>query len=514
MTRAQFLNDLYRRLGSLSREQAEQHLTYYAEMLADRMEEGMTEAEAVASMEDVETIAQRILQDEGTPNAPAPPKYPAAASSIRTARPANTPNLPDKKWDWHKPAKYILWGLALLVAGGMLFNRFAGSGSRNGGGQVTDSGAAVRESIRTDYDSGAAVAEDFGTSHDSSHHGISIGPDGIEVGDGLSVGPDGIQIGNGEHGLHVGPNGIEVNGERLDLEDWGDWSDWSDWEVWNGTDFSFYGTDYALPAKGIKDVKIEWVSGQVEIQPHMDGETQDYISFHEHSTGELTDRTSLVYEIDDETLYIHFVKPGVTKMRDAKKLVMYLPDNWLDELEVNTTSAGVSIWSLSMEELEVDTFSGGVALSEVYAKSIDISTTSGEVGLSGITADELEVDTTSGSVAGSVGVHELSVDTTSGSVAIDAVSGKSFHLDSVSGELLLTLDGSGPFDVEMDTTSGNMTLCLPGSLGFSLSFDTVSGSVDSGGFSLSGGGGKYACGSGGSQIDVDSVSGNLKFVKK
>ena len=47
MTRAQFLNELYRRLGSMSKEQAEQHLTYYAEMLMDRMEEGMSEAMAM-----------------------------------------------------------------------------------------------------------------------------------------------------------------------------------------------------------------------------------------------------------------------------------------------------------------------------------------------------------------------------------------------------------------------------------------------------------------------------------
>ena len=53
MTRREFLNNLYSRLGNLSREQAEQHLMYYAEMLADRMEEGMSEEEAVAGMEDV-----------------------------------------------------------------------------------------------------------------------------------------------------------------------------------------------------------------------------------------------------------------------------------------------------------------------------------------------------------------------------------------------------------------------------------------------------------------------------
>ena len=67
MTRVQFLNDLYHHLYGMTKEQVEQHLTYYAEMLADRMEEGMSEEEAVAGMEDVETIARRILEEEGLP---------------------------------------------------------------------------------------------------------------------------------------------------------------------------------------------------------------------------------------------------------------------------------------------------------------------------------------------------------------------------------------------------------------------------------------------------------------
>ena len=83
MTRAQFLNDLYHRLEGLTQEQAEQHLTYYAEMLADRMEEGMSEEQAVESMEDVETIARRILEEEGrsavSSRPPEPPAYPDAS---------------------------------------------------------------------------------------------------------------------------------------------------------------------------------------------------------------------------------------------------------------------------------------------------------------------------------------------------------------------------------------------------------------------------------------------------
>lgn len=61
MTRVEFLTELDRRLSALSKEEADKHLAYYAEMLADRMEDGMSEEEAVASMESLDVIARRIL---------------------------------------------------------------------------------------------------------------------------------------------------------------------------------------------------------------------------------------------------------------------------------------------------------------------------------------------------------------------------------------------------------------------------------------------------------------------
>jgi len=61
MTRVEFLTQLDHKLSALSKEEADQYLDYYAEMLADRMEDGMSEEEAVASLESVDTIAARIL---------------------------------------------------------------------------------------------------------------------------------------------------------------------------------------------------------------------------------------------------------------------------------------------------------------------------------------------------------------------------------------------------------------------------------------------------------------------
>ena len=113
MTRAQFLNELYRRLPGLTQEQAEQHLTYYAEMLADRMEEGMSEEEAVASMEPVDVIAQRILQDEGVPEGQ-PPRWPDLPETDGS-RFTKTPDFPKRK-NWRKLTQILLWAAAIAAA--------------------------------------------------------------------------------------------------------------------------------------------------------------------------------------------------------------------------------------------------------------------------------------------------------------------------------------------------------------------------------------------------------------
>ncbi len=121
MTRVQFLNDLYHHLYGMTQEQAEQHLTYYAEMLADRMEEGMTEEEAVASMEDVETIARRILEEEGLPYTPPdqrpviPPAYPDASRLGGGGGGARAYQVP-KRFGWRKALHISVWAIALAIA--------------------------------------------------------------------------------------------------------------------------------------------------------------------------------------------------------------------------------------------------------------------------------------------------------------------------------------------------------------------------------------------------------------
>lgn len=61
MTKREFFDALTSRMKSLPKEEQNRVIRYYNEVLEDCMEDGMSEAEAVAQIEDVDTIAKRIL---------------------------------------------------------------------------------------------------------------------------------------------------------------------------------------------------------------------------------------------------------------------------------------------------------------------------------------------------------------------------------------------------------------------------------------------------------------------
>jgi len=63
MNKQEFIAELKGRLHALGEVEIKKTLAYYSEMLDDRVEEGMTEEEAIAGMETVGAIAERTLQE-------------------------------------------------------------------------------------------------------------------------------------------------------------------------------------------------------------------------------------------------------------------------------------------------------------------------------------------------------------------------------------------------------------------------------------------------------------------
>ena len=65
MNKREFLRSLSASLRGMPRGERAQSLEYYGEMIQDRMEEGLSEEEAVARLGSADEIARQILESNG-----------------------------------------------------------------------------------------------------------------------------------------------------------------------------------------------------------------------------------------------------------------------------------------------------------------------------------------------------------------------------------------------------------------------------------------------------------------
>ena len=63
MNKTQFLDELKRRLAGLPQSDLDERLEFYSEMIDDRMEDGLTEEEAVAEIGSVDEVVAQIMAD-------------------------------------------------------------------------------------------------------------------------------------------------------------------------------------------------------------------------------------------------------------------------------------------------------------------------------------------------------------------------------------------------------------------------------------------------------------------
>ena len=74
MTKLEFILALNEKLKACPKAEVQQRLSFYSEMIEDRMEDGLSEEEAVAAVGDVERIAAEIAAELTPEEAPKPPK--------------------------------------------------------------------------------------------------------------------------------------------------------------------------------------------------------------------------------------------------------------------------------------------------------------------------------------------------------------------------------------------------------------------------------------------------------
>ena len=72
MDKSAFLHELRARLYQLSEEDRAKSVRYYSELIADMVEDGYTEAEAIEKLGGPEQVAEQVLRDVGMPAAASP----------------------------------------------------------------------------------------------------------------------------------------------------------------------------------------------------------------------------------------------------------------------------------------------------------------------------------------------------------------------------------------------------------------------------------------------------------
>lgn len=230
----------------------------------------------------------------------------------------------------------------------------------------------------------------------------------------------------------------------------------------------------AAPA-AIQEIKIEWISGSVTVEP---GDVQE-ITFLESGNG--TDKYEMVWKQSGDELVIQYSKDssiagfGLHFGDGSKDLTVTVPRGWVcDSLELDTASTDLTVRNMIIREMEIDSASGTAKFENCTVSSLDVDTASGDVTFSG-SLSELDFEAASASFTG--------------------------VLENV------------PDKVKMDSMSGGLTLTLPEDAGFTISLDAMSSDFSSD-FPTVKKNKSYVCGDGHCKIDVDAMSGDVSILKQ
>lgn len=225
----------------------------------------------------------------------------------------------------------------------------------------------------------------------------------------------------------------------------------------------------------VEDIRVRWISGSVRIEPN----DEDVITCHE--TGATDEKSAMRCYIDGNRLNVDFREdmsnPTIglhTAKTKAKDLTLCVPANWIGrEVEIEAVSAEVDVQDLRCRDFSLETVSGTNTFRNCEVENVDLETVSGDIQYSGT-------------------LQKLSC-------------------NGVSAKCDIAVDNN-PKRINMDTVSGDLTLTLPKDCGFTLRKSTMSG--------------KYTCdflattyvrdndnkqiiGDGSCAIDIDGISGNV-----
>lgn len=194
----------------------------------------------------------------------------------------------------------------------------------------------------------------------------------------------------------------------------------------------------SLDANQIREIEIEWVAGSITLMPA----DVDTIQVAESDPAE--SKYAMVWKQSGDELVIRFCENakldfnfGIT-INDViyKDLTILVPMDWeCDSLEVAAASATLDVRNLLIKEVDFDGASGECRFENCVIGELDLDTASGDIFFTG-TLNTLDCDAASASVT----------------AVFDNVP-KVIDMDSMSGDLDITLPSDSGFTVSLDAVS-------------------------------------------------------------
>ncbi len=441
MTKSEYISALRHYLRELSPEEQQKQLDYYAEMLADMLEDGLSMEEVVARLGAPEALAEEVLAAMGRPL----PKEDAPGPKAPAATPKKRPRL------------LGLW-VALAVVAAALGIRAIAWGLF--GSSVGDIVTEIRREILDELDldeRGPATPSPMPWGYNPASAANVVpaapAPEGAEGVMEATPPPQPVPTGTVEG---AAPMPVSTGG--------------------------------FASLKTVQAVEVNWGSGAVQVVAvEGDGLSAD--------TEEESGRVK--WYMEGDTLVIEDGDP--LSLRPQPALTLYVPAG-LRELEVETDSGDISVENLSLGALELSSASGDVSVTGGEATAADLSAASGAVSFFG-SVEALEVSTVSGAISVILSGPCQSLDAESSSGSIEVIGDiQSMEAENTSGSLTASF-ASLPQRLEVETLSGDVSLALPAGELFSLDFRSASGRVSSS-LDYGGGGPRYAVTTGSGDLSI------------
>lgn len=268
---------------------------------------------------------------------------------------------------------------------------------------------------------------------------------------------------------------------------------------------------------GVDKITIRSVSSEVKIATHK----SDQVNAHFYGNVIGFNKENMPYlevEKKGNEALVRIVYPAKTGLNitENTKLDVVIPEDWNRNIEVISISGGISADQLTGNDITLNTTSGKIEISDIDADgTISASSISGSCNIDKVISDNAKINTSSGdTVVGYLEAKDIKFKTISGHGKLN-VTVKKAELNSTSGNI--DVDFTNGFEkISAKSISGRVKLGIPGTTEFTVDLKTISGGIDCQDFpmKISSSGKKELkgqVGSGGSEIDVSTTSGNIEI---